>query len=640
MYFVDDICEEKIKELDLTIKLYGLLSFSITFILIITALLLSSIWIFYLINKDNLENEFLNDDTYNNKYIDNYFLEHSFTSDNDKQIEIEKNNVNFSNDIYISKWDIPKFIKEKAFFWKSNLKSDDNFDYKSYNSLIDLYVNDTTNQPDQNIADLDNIKTFDDNNEILSNEFLNDSISDECNSDEFISARTESMTESIQKSLQTNLIENSSSTKSNSVDSLEKPLNFQNISLIDDESDDKEFNEEPNIGDDINHLSIHSMNQSSNDIALKLKSIYDELNIPNSKIYSINMSNFGPQYLSIYLNMIYGNWDEFEQRSMILNDEMLNKAHINNVEQIDGKDIKKMIKIINKNSIDEFKKDKIIDKLEILRIAYITETYHEIILNDIIRNIKFLVKVINNDDISNQIKCEIYQLFHCSFWYLSEIPLTFDFAENLIKGLIDSLCKINFESIEFKDGIRCLYKILSYSNIDDFITGGIFNHCFKDINNYNFEKQNIVWELLKLIICEWMLETNNLNDNFDIYEKLNIKFSNLIRGYVEKDNIKYQEFLYIWKMLKEKIDKSNTDFDINNKVQEKEILDNKIANENSRITSDCKIKRKLSITSKMKGNENIKYSGLINNKNKIDSTNDKKTPNNLKDVTNFIKAYN
>lgn len=654
MYFVDDICEDKIKELDLTIKLYGLLSCSITIILTFTGLLLTSIWIFYLINKDNSENESSSDNNHNNKYIDSYFLEHSFTSDSDKQLEMENDEIKDYKDIYPAKWDIPNSIRKKALFWRANLNPDENLDYKSYNSLIDLYANDTTIQPNQDMIVSNNI---DNSNIFLPNDFLDDDDilekcssneecnSEECNNEEFKSARTGSTTDSIQKSLQTNLIDKSLSIRS-SVDSLETPLNFQNISLIDDESDHKEFVEEYDIRDDINQ-PIHILNKS--DIDLKLKSIYDDLNIPNSKFYSINMSNCGPQYLIVYLNMIYGSWVEFEQRSMIFNEENSNMVNINKLEKINDKDVKKMIKIINKNSIDEFKKDKIVDKLQTLRIAYITETYHEIILNDIIKNIKFLVKVINNDNVSNQIKCEIYQLFHCSFWYLSEIPLTFDFAESLVNGLINSLCEINSDSTEFKDGIRCLYKILSYSNIDDFISGGIFDHCFNNINNYNFEKQNIVWELLKLIICEWMIETKNVDDICYIYEKLRTRFNNLIGNYVEKDNIKYQEFLYIWKMLREKSNKSNTDFD---NFKDREVSDNEIANENekeneiqrsqlnktSRINSVSKIKRKLSVTSKRKSYEDTKTLSMKVTSRNI-SNNNNNTSNNLKDVTNFIKAY-
>ncbi|KAG0674155.1 hypothetical protein C6P40_002479 [Pichia californica] len=612
MYYVDDLCDEKIKELDSTIKLYGLLSCGITIGFVFASLLIFSVWIFSVINKGGSDNENENENDNDNEKSDgmyDYFLEHTFTPPNEEDDIISNVGV---NKVYTSKWGIPQKIKDKALFWRAiSRESATNVEYNGYDSLIDLYANETSktsiNNDDDDINDNDN-DDINNNNKLILNELKqNDSLSD-CYT---TATGTETLGDSIQKSFKSGFILSSTPEQENLSDiSLDNPLVFQNISLLDEDNDNIDNDDDDqhqDIRDDIK-LSIQSLNKNSfssdeyeDSSDTKVSDNEIEYNNNNSKFYSYQLSIYGPKYLITYLNKIYGNWDEFEKRVLFSQNE------INNENNIGDRNVIKALKILNRKCTEDFRKDKIKKKLKTLRIAYVTETYHEIILHDIMKSDEFLFKVIKDNRVDKFVKFDIFQLFYCSFWYESEIPLTFEFTEKVIISMIEFLSFINNKCIEYKDGIRSLYDFLSYSNIEDFTEGGIFDECFKDINKYSFEKQNIIWECLKLVICQWMNECKNNNEIKFIYEILSIKINKMIQKYVEKDNCKYQEFLLIWKMLKNRFNIDNNEKEIklsditNNNKENEEVNCSVIKelNDVKGVNSICKVKRKLSVANRI-----------------------------------------
>lgn len=634
LFYVDDLCEEKIKELSMQIKLYGLISCVVTTAFVLAGLLFFTVWLFTLVGKS--------DPSEGNDYA----LEHDFSSDvetsskknNDEKLLSKESTI---KEVYTSKWDLPSKIKEKAMFWKATTSRDSVNDY-GYDSLIDIYANETADvsrisgsfgagfkfagevddYSNMSIGDI-HFKKIRSDDDFYEDDRLSESTD---GIEDYTTARITSKTENSFQTFSSAILDTASIADSRSFSSTANLVSFQNISLIADEDEDNEDEDDEDSGygnkiiESYNNSIGQRVSRSDGDMLSRSGSLKNkESEISDSKIHTINMSKIGPTYLYVYLNMIYGNWDEFEYQSVLSGNDAVS-------DKLNEKIIKKILKTLNKRAIDDFRKEKMLEKLEILRFAFITETYHELILKSVMNNVKFLGEVIKDDKVAENVKRDIFQMFHCSFWYESKTPLTFEFAKQLIKNSIDSLSRMNVDSVGFKDGIRCLHRILVYSNIDDFI-GEVFDECFKKVNNLNFEKQNVVWELLKLVICEWMLEADRIEEIKDIYTKLQGNINVLVDEYVEKDNSKYQEFILIWKMLRES--STNGALDLDGGGSGSAVTDENY-NPNYRIkkryNSVSKVKRKLSVTKKRKSrSSNNGSEGSI-------------ARQELRDVTNVTKA--
>ena len=634
LFYVDDLCEEKIRELSMQIKLYGLISCVIATLFVLTGLLFFTVWLFSLVGKTDSSDG------------NDYTLEHDFSSD--IEISSKKNNDNTHEDkepvveeIYTSKWDLPIKIKEKAMFWRATASRDSVNDY-GYDSLIDIYANEMVDvsricgsfgadfKSIGEVEDYGNMSIGDIHfNKVRSDDdyYDDDRLSESTDGiDEYTTARIASKTDNSLQTFSSAILDTASITGSRSFSSTANLVSFQNISLIADEDEDEEDEGNENNGyddkiiDGYNNSNGQRISRSDGNMLSRSASLKNkESKISDSKIHSINMSKIGPTYLYVYLNMIYGNWDEFEYRSVLSDNDAVS-------DKLNEKAIKKILKMLNKRVIDDFRKGKMIEKLEVLRFAFITETYHELILKSVMNNVKFLGEIIRDEKVAENVKCEIFQLFHCSFWYESKTLLTFEFAKQLIKSSIDSLSRMNVESVGFKDGIRCLHRILVYSNIDDFI-GEVFDGCFREVNNLNFEKQNVVWELLKLVICEWMLEADRIDEIEEIYTKLRGNIEVLMDEYVEKDNSKYQEFILIWKMLMLRESGKNGALDLDGSGSGSAVTDENY-NLNYRIkkryNSVSRIKRKFSVTNKRENQSNRGERSIARQE--------------LRDVTNVTKA--
>ncbi|GAV26596.1 hypothetical protein PMKS-000050 [Pichia membranifaciens] len=614
------------------IKLYGLISCVVATLFVLAGLLFFTVWLFSLVGKTDSSDG------------NDYTLEHDFSSDVETSSKKDSDNTqedkeHVGEEVYTSKWDLPITIKEKAMFWRATPSRDSVNDY-GYDSLIDIYANETTEVSriyGSFGADFKSIGEVDDHGnmsigdihfkKVRSDDYYydDDRLSELTDgTDEYTTARIASKTDNSLQTFSPAILHTASIAGSRSFSSTADLVSFQNISLIADEDEEEEDEENENNGyddkiiDGYNSSSGQRISRSDGNMFSRTASLKNkESEISDSKIHSINMSKIGPTYLYVYLNMIYGNWDEFEYRSVLSGNDAVS-------DKLNEKTIKKILKLLNKRVIDDYRKGRILEKLEILRFAFITETYHELILKSVMKNVKFLGEVIRDEKVAEKVKCEIFQLFHCSFWYESKTLLTFEFAKQLIKSSIDSLSRMDVESVGFKDGIRCLHRILVYSNIDDFI-GEVFDGCFREVNNLNFEKQNVVWELLKLVICEWMLEADRIEEIEEIYNKLKDNIDVLMDEYVEKDNSKYQEFILIWKMLmlKESSKKGALDLDGSGSAvtDENYNLNYRIK---KRYNSVSKIKRKLSVT-KNRESRSSRGEGSI-------------ARHELRDVTNVTKA--
>lgn len=580
--YLDDVCEDKIKNLSQQVRFYGIITSIISSVLIIAVLLFVTVWFFFFMNSNgtiDVENEL--------KAFSNCQMEHSFTSEivdnklNTSKLIDDENlhlNSNIHNSIYLPKWDLAKKIKKNALFWKPLYPS-----FKDYNSLIDVYQNNSTvnSQPNsrQNSSMINKIQF-----KPICNSSRKSSLQNSLNNDSSLNYSTAKMFNNSSSEL-----DSISRVSNNSND------NINDISLINEETSNDETGLQINIGNINNIGSASSGDYNSKKILSALRSSKSEDNYSflqlssssnienNSKLHTLNMAKIGPTYLYVYLNIIYGSWEEFEYRSIL--------SGIDFIDRMNDKNAEKLIKLLNKNSINDFKKNKIVNKLKLLRGFFINEKYHEIFLKEIIKNINFLGVVITDFKINELIKSEIFQIFLYSFCYESQTQLTFDFAIILINNMIDSLSSINSNSICYKDGIRCLHRILVYSDIEDFINV-IFESCLCKINEFIIEKQNIIWEILKLVICEWLLEAENLIEINKVFNTLNSKINKLINGYVEKDNEKFHEFLLIWKMFNKQT-KDEIDINFRNNNLENESND---FNQLNKFNSINKFKRKLSVS--------------------------------------------
>lgn len=127
----------------------------------------------------------------------------------------------------------------------------------------------------------------------------------------------------------------------------------------------------------------------------------EESNKAQSKLQTIKIVKDGPTYLYAYLNIMYGDWKEFEQRSFAIEES-------HGLETNDSKNIKKYLKLISKNSMYGYKRGRVLDKLKASLIAFNNSKYHNIILTEIIDNIIFFSGVIVNKKVNQFIKGELY----------------------------------------------------------------------------------------------------------------------------------------------------------------------------------------------------------------------------------------
>lgn len=627
LFYVDDVCEEKIKELTLQVRFYGLVVCTITVACVIGGVLFLTVSILCFLNNDDdtmdsfeegkisngeeryspsnarqdvSPNSKRNHSSNLNLYRSStewlqpiFGLEHSFSSDIEDKDAVNKETRKLTppstaarkraynhRDVYTSQWDLTKKVKDKALFWRKSRS--ELGDYPGYESLLDLYTNPTSISVSQGRPE--NIQQEETNNEVLEDDYSENLCTlkrtTNISSSQFMKARSyssENISAGIMdcadytstRAYSRSSIQKTPQSKSGIYASLEDDTDFQNISLL--MEDDEENNNEnalekvtkstedySDIDIDIDkegllikprecQLRANSKRRTSRSEDNILNSSVKERNMYDSKIHVINMSKIGPTYLHIYLNNVYCGWDDFEKRTKL---EIPDSSDTINI-----KTINRALKCITRRNMNDYKKNKTIDQLRIIRFGFICEKYHELILNDVIKNSGFLGEVIMSEKVDDEIKLEIYQIFYYSFCYESIIQLSFEFVNEVVRCLIISVSSIKNKpgSTLYGDGIRCLHGILCYSNLDDFI-GDIFDVCFRDINENGFEVQNTKWELLKLVICEWMSESETLHEIADIFIKLRVKVNRLITEYVEKDNEKFHEFLLIWKMLREYAD--------------------------------------------------------------------------------------
>lgn len=93
------------------------------------------------------------------------------------------------------------------------------------------------------------------------------------------------------------------------------------------------------------------MSKSDEEVLLKSGNMLHESEYTDSRIHSLNLSKIGPTYLYVYLNMIYGNWDEFEYKSVLSGNGAIS-------EKLNDKIVKRLLEILKRSAIEEFRKEK------------------------------------------------------------------------------------------------------------------------------------------------------------------------------------------------------------------------------------------------------------------------------------------
>lgn len=142
-------------------------------------------------------------------------------------------------------------------------------------------------------------------------------------------------------------------------------------------------------------------------------------------------------------------------------------------------------------------------------------------------------------------------MFYCTFSTESSFEFSLDFVFEIISKMIISLSLLDEESLIFKNRLRCLYVVLKCLyvvlkclDIEDFVSQ-VFKKEFRNINQHNQEQQNIVWEVLKVAICKWMVETDRFGKTKELQNKLKPVIKEVTSRYTEKNNRKFQEFLLV-----------------------------------------------------------------------------------------------
>lgn len=640
MYYVDDICEQKIRNLNnqLQVYQYSVLTVGLTIAVITLAYLLHKIVGIFRgsLTTDKLpsllqaipkEQVAKADQKPKPKWNSKFGPESVYDLQSPPVTSNSAKSVN--KQVYMPRWDIPKAVKDRAMFWKPDLK---NRSCLGYESLLDLYAN----QTQSNVSNINinqrltrpNSRPFSGrpNPDIESIKFQrvrdfsrSDLGSSGYGNSAYSTARIFS-NGSIQKTplnfsqdykspnlipdldISRDIVAGADDSRGRKLFSRSAPTSQVNSSIdvndysgsdeqefvLEDESDESEKGGYQSVGRSIkskndqslldrNETHISKKSKSEDNIALYST---NKAGPPDSMKQTLNLSQIGPTYLYVYMNMIYGNWNDFEERTLVidpLKSRIQRKATMPELLQ--------HLNIIKKNSISNFKKDSTLLKLESIRFSYMDIKLHETILNVIVENVMFLCKAIKNKKLSGAIKLEVYRLFFYSFGYESSVQLSFDFACRVINGMINSISFLNKSSIEYNDGMRCLHGILCCTNVEDFASD-IFAKCFNGINNFESEKQDTTWEILKLVICEWMLDADSIDEIKHIYDTLKPKIGGLSSRYVEKDNEKYSEFLLIWNMIKEQstdVEETNENQVLLNKVGEKKDIDSKGKRRLSRV---------------------------------------------------------
>lgn len=525
LYYVDDVYDEKINELTLQIRLYGLVACAVTTLFILIGLLFVTVWLFALTNKVDSEDD---EDFENNQSITNNILEQNFSAVDDDKLSVDT----YKDKIYVSQWDLPIKVKQKAIFWKAPVSTDP--DYKDYESVLTLYEKDTEPSHSNRNSQLD----------LKDNEYETDNNS--C-----LDLASVSRTDSIQQTVTAFYGKSQTNYTGSSCISSRSQTKVQNISLIDEE-DSSSYNSY-DAEDDVSYDSMNdpvsetemSVYPSQNFKKLPKSSLpkgYNaigrELHHTLSYIETVKLSKIGPSYLKQYLNVIYGNDDDFEYCSL------LSCPHNDSTITTNDENVHNALEFLNhKIYISD---EETIEKLKFLRYSYLLPAYQQEILTCIIANLKFLCYILNEKENKDHVKREIFQLFYCTIWCESTVHLPSNFVANIIEEMMISLSYMDIDASLFKECFRCLEGTIIYFNFDDF-ESKLFDRIFINVNNYTFERQNIIWECLKLFICQWMLA--KVTEPRDIYKKLKRKVEVIISGYVEKDNLKYHEFLLIWRML-------------------------------------------------------------------------------------------
>ena len=467
LYYIDDICDEKITELSHQVKFYGFIACFTTIALIMGGVLALTVYMFHS-NED--------EDT------DINALEHIFTAEVKDDNDYDKNKLNDNN--YVAQWELSKKIRDKALFWK-NKKNED-----IYGNLIDVYAE----------------KEQENGND---NSYGND------NDEKFYSARAVSRS----SILKTPVSKYKEKSRDISPLSLASDTQFQNISLMMEDDDDDDDNDGSDYG--LNGFASRSEDNLNGDIS-------------NSKLHTINMSMIGPGYYYVYIGNIYGNWEEFENR-------------LQNDVKVSLKGVNKAFKILDRKILTDFKKGKNLNSLKMLRCALSDNNFQKIVLEKVINKVDFFKELVLNAGIVDEIRLEIYLIFYYSFCFESDVLITFQFLNVIIRTMVESLSHANGNI--FNDGMKILVEIVGYCDIVDF-NERIFVDNFMGINFMNDREQKILWEVLKLVIVRWMFENESEIENIKIYDILRVKVEKLIESYVEKDNEKYLEFLLIWDMVK------------------------------------------------------------------------------------------
>ena len=214
LFYVDDVCEEKIKELTLQVRFYGLVVCTITVACVIGGVLFLTVSILCFLNNDddtmdsfeegkisNGEEQYspsnarqdvspnskrnhssnLNLYRSSTEWLQPIFgLEHSFSSDIEDKNAVNKETRKLTppstaarkraynhRDVYTSQWDLTKKVKDKALFWRKSCS--ELGDYPGYESLLDLYTNFTSIPVSQ--GDPKNIQQEETNKEVLEDDY-------------------------------------------------------------------------------------------------------------------------------------------------------------------------------------------------------------------------------------------------------------------------------------------------------------------------------------------------------------------------------------------------------------------------------------------------------------------------------------